>query len=115
MDEQRCHTRIGTRSGIYYVVQETIDEVRAQVERGDWVELVSMTGQALMPPERLILRSEHIGSMQEISLEGWLWQKRADELHYARQMQELEHNPQERLAEAQERIAAFFASGGDDE
>jgi hypothetical protein len=113
-DEQRCNTRIGTRSGTYYVVQETIDEVRAQAEAGEWLDLISMTGQALMPPERLILRAEHIGSLQEISPEGWLWQKRSDELHYARQMQELDSNPTERLAAAQERIAAALSDAHED-
>jgi hypothetical protein len=107
MDGLRCYTRLITKTGTNYMVVETLDVVLGQLEAGsldEWVDLTSMTGQELFPPERLRVRMRDVVSVQEISEVAWLWTKRLNELHYAQQMDHLENDPSRRMADTQERL-----------
>jgi hypothetical protein len=120
MDEQRCNARVGTTTRVFYTVLETVSEILEQVENLDhegprWVLLTSKTGSSMFEPERLVILSEHIATVQEISEVGWLWQKQADDLHYARQLQDLEANSGDRVAAVQEQLLSVVKGMQGDE
>jgi hypothetical protein len=101
MAEYIGRTRIVMRNGVNYMVVEEIDIVidGLQYERA---EFTSVTGQAAFPPERLVVTTSEVSVVQECSSEAWVWQQRAAELHYARQLEELP--AQDRMAAAMERL-----------
>lgn len=116
MQEDVGHTRLVLTRGTTYAVVETVDEVHEALKEasrsGMLFELTSVTGQSAFPPERLFVRADHVATIQEISFESWIWQQRASELHYARQIEEMP--AMERHAAAAERLAAAL-EGGDHE
>jgi hypothetical protein len=114
MTEYIGRTRVWT-SWTGFILTEPFDEVLAAIERNEGATFTSVTGQAMMPPERIWFARGAILSLQECSAESWVWQQQADELHYARRLQELGQDPGERLAAAQERLVEVFSGGGDDE
>lgn len=101
MAEHVGRTRIAMRNGITYLVLEEIDDVIAALENKA-AEFTSVTGQSAFPPERLVVTVSEVSVVQECSLESWVWQQRAAELHYARQIQE--QTPQDQMVAAFERI-----------
>jgi hypothetical protein len=102
-------TRIALRSGTNYLAVEDIDHVVRALEGDRYAEFTSVTGQDAFPPERLVILVSEIASVQECSLESWIWNQRASELHYARQLEEV--TAQDRMVSAFERIAG---EGDDD-
>jgi hypothetical protein len=88
MQEKRCNARLVLRSGAAYMVFESLEELRSQ--DGEWISALSWTGADLMPPERLCVLRSDVTTLQELSEPDWVWAKHATELHYARQLQELE-------------------------
>lgn len=102
MHDHTARTRVTMRNGVGYLVLEDIDTVAAAL-KGERAEFTSVTGQAAFPPERLIVTSSDVSTVQECSAESWVWQKRASELHYARQLAE---SPQDRVAATLERALA---------
>jgi hypothetical protein len=96
---QTRRTRIITRTGTHFTLLEETEEVVAVLtfaKPDELVRFTSITG--VMPPERVWLNREQIVAIQEVSAESDAWQERADELHYARAIQEM--GPAENYTEA---------------
>lgn len=87
---ERCNTRIRTEGGIHYAAVETVDQILDLIRRGEWIEVLTMTGSDMFDPERLVIRASSIVAVQELSEMGWIWQKQADTAHYARVLSDLE-------------------------
>lgn len=108
-DEQRC--RVMTRQGVSFMLPESAQVVWATVKSREWLEGETITGNELFPAEWTAIRCEDVTYVQSCSEEGWVWQKQADTLHYARL---LEDDPNRILADAQRRIAkALTGEDGD--
>jgi len=88
MDDPIARTRLVMRNGLNYMLLEDFETVRVSLEQGGFAQFVSVTGQSAFPPERLCVQSAEVTSVQEVSIEAWVWQQRASELHYARQLEE---------------------------
>lgn len=99
--EQRCHSDVLIHNGTHYTVLETIEEIDLNHK---WVTLTSWTGSGLMPPTRIRMQVNHISSVRALSEEDWIFTKQATDLHYARQIRELEKSDAERLIEQQTRL-----------
>ena len=97
-------TRLAMKNGVNYAVVEDMEYVYDAVENREFATLMSVTGQEAFSPEPLVIRCSEVAAMQAISEESWIWQQRAAELHYARQLQET--TSAERQAAAAERLAA---------
>jgi hypothetical protein len=117
MTEYIARTRIWLRNASY-LLAEPFDEVLDKIRGGEDAVFTSLTGQAAFPPERIWFAVGEVLSVQECSPESWVWQQHADEVHYARQIQDLGQSPAERQVAAQERLADAISNAhgdGDDE
>ena len=120
MQEERGRVRIRSKSGTDYTVTEPFDDVVAMLESaepGEWLVLTSIHGQRLFGTERTWLRADEIQSVQEESEAAWAWSCQWAELHYARQMADLENSSAQQIADAQVKIADRLGAilDGDDE
>lgn len=115
MSDSVGRTRLVTRNGMNYAVTDHLESILRQLEGAkdnEMLEVLSVTGQGAFPPERLFVRVGELSVVQEISAESWVWQQRAAELHYARQIADV--RPEERYAQAAEMMAQAIRGEDDD-
>jgi hypothetical protein len=108
MEDQRAEVRIHCKNGTDYNVTEPFGVIEDLLHTpGQWLDVTCIHAQRLFGTERARIRRDEILSIQEWSAAGWSWTCQMNELHYARQMAEMEHSPQQQIAEAQRAMVAL--------
>lgn len=114
MDDPIGRSRIWTRTNAHFALSddyETATQLIADTQDDDFIAFTSVTGQSAFPPEPLIIRRADIMAVSRISPTAWIWQRRADELHYARQIED--STPMDRYTEVAQGLVDSLK--GDDE
>jgi hypothetical protein len=99
---ERC--RIVTSWGAVYIVEESVGHIAERVfdDVEDAIAVDTVVGYEMMPPEHLVIRTDHIVAVQSMSDENWALQRESENRHY---QQLLGESPQEKMAEAMQAIA----------
>jgi hypothetical protein len=119
-DGPRAYSRIRTAHGSNYLAlekhREVVDRVVEAEAVGDpFILITTYTAQPLLPPEEMLIRAKDVVAVQAVSDPGWIWDRRANELHYAQQMAQLEQNPSDRYAAAMEKMTQILSGEEEDE